>query len=99
MAEFILAIIYLIAWLGYCLAIFIMARDEKLKEKQNMNKLKQLLKWNRFTGVSQFMDIDKKQHIIVWTRNAMYEYDPTGKTKVLFTLKAAEAVSKKKDKS
>lgn len=33
MAEFILAIIYLIGWLGYCFAIFIMARDEKLKEK------------------------------------------------------------------
>lgn len=61
-----------------------------------MKWLKRLFKWNRFVGVHQFLDIDRKPHIIVWTRNALYEYDPTGETKGLFTLKEAEKAKKVK---
>ena len=61
-----------------------------------VDKIKKLFKWNRFVGVYQFLDIDRNPHIIVVTRNAMYEYDPTGKsTKPLFTLQEAERVKKK----
>ncbi len=63
-----------------------------------MEKIKKVFKWNRFVGVSEFRDVDKKTHILVWTRNAMYEYDPTGTTtKGLFTLKEAEDIKKGKD--
>lgn len=58
--------------------------------------LQRIFKWNRFVGVYQFLDVNRRPHIIVWTRNALYEYDPTGKTKGLFTIEEAEKVKKVK---
>jgi hypothetical protein len=60
------------------------------------NFLKRIFKWNRFVAVNQFLDIDRKPHIIILTRDAVYEYDPTGKTKGLFTLIEAEKAKKVK---
>lgn len=60
-----------------------------------MSKLKQLyqkvFKWNRFVMVQQFLDIDRKPHIIILTRNQVLEYDPTGEAKQLFTIEQAES--------
>lgn len=48
-----------------------------------------------FVTVQQFMDIDRNPHIIVMTRNQVLEYDPTGKSKLLFTLQEAENAPKR----
>lgn len=62
-----------------------------MKISEIRNFWQKTFKWNRFVGVHQFLDIDRKPHIMVWTRNAVYEYDPTGKsTKPLFRLEEAE---------
>ena len=55
------------------------------------------LKWNRFVGVHQFLDIDRKPHIIVITRNQILEYDPTGNSKLLFTIDEAENAPKQEE--
>jgi hypothetical protein len=60
--------------------------------------LKQLwqktFKRNRFVAVQQFLDVDRNPHIIIMTRNQVLEYDPTGKSKLLFTLSEAEKAPK-----
>ena len=67
-----------------------------------MGKLKQLwqryFKWNRFVAVQQFRSVDRKEHIIILTRNQVLEYNPTGKSKLLFTIDEAEKAPTHKSK-